>query len=83
MPEQPLYMQRKKKSKKGAPAVSEVAAAPKRGAEAVQVTVAPAHGGKKAKTSVLASLFHDDGGGERVKETFCCRSVGARGLNLS
>ena len=38
--------------------------------------------GKKSK-NVLESLFHEDGGGAQVTETFCCRSIGARGLNLS
>ena len=72
-------MQRKKKSK-GDAGASEAAA--KREAPASVLGPVPP-GAKKAKKSVLASLFHEDGEGERVKETFCCRSIGARGLNLS
>jgi hypothetical protein len=66
---------KKKRGKKAGPVEPPL----KRPAQAVEVTVGP----KKAKASVLASLFHEDGGGQRVEETYCCRSVGARGLNLS
>jgi hypothetical protein len=35
---------------------------------------------KKKKKTILESLFHEDGGGAVVNETYACRSVGARGF---
>lgn len=49
----------------------------KRVADRPEATV----GGHRKKTkTVLESLFHDDGGGAVVNETYGCRSVGARGF---
>lgn len=38
---------------------------------------------KRVKKGVLDSLFHDDGEGARVEETYLCRSIGARGMSLT
>lgn len=72
-------VQRKKKSKKHA-VDAEGAAAVKRGAPRPEVTVG---GAKRRKQGVLASLFHEDGEGTHIQETYLCRSVGGRGLHLS
>lgn len=41
---------------------------------------APTVGGQKRPKTLLQQLFHDDGGGAVVPETYLCRSVGARGF---
>jgi hypothetical protein len=70
-------VQRKKKSKKGTSA--EQAGTKRPQADAPEVVA----GRKKVKRGVLESLFHDDGEGTQIKETYLCRSVGGRGTHLA
>ena len=76
-------MQRHKKNKAGTATHADVTVTAAPGVKRPAAGPQPAGAaGKKAK-NVLESLFHEDGGGAQVVETYCCRSIGARGLNLS
>jgi hypothetical protein len=69
-------VQRRKKSKKAPDSEASGAKQPATAGQPVTV------GGEK-KRRVLDSLFHEDGEGTKIQETYLCRSVGGRGLHLA
>jgi hypothetical protein len=69
-------MQTKSKVKAGERVPGPLEAGGKRPAPGPQ----PCVGGQKRPKTLLGSLFHEDGGGAVVSETYLCRSVGARGF---
>jgi hypothetical protein len=71
-----VILQAKSKTKSDVPLVTAEVGV-KRAADAPEATVTE-H--KKKKKTILESLFHEDGGGAVVNETYACRSVGARGF---